>query len=119
MRYKRHIFVCINEREPGHRRGSCKEKGGEEVRARLKQLIKEKGIKAEFRANTAGCLDICEHGVAAVVYPEGIWYAGITVDDVEEIVEHHLIGGKPVQRLLFQHRKYTPAQYLNSSAIEE
>ncbi|MGE3802993.1 MAG: ferredoxin, partial [Candidatus Kapaibacterium sp.] len=71
MRYKRHIFVCVNEREEGHHRGCCKSKGGEEVRGRLKELIKERGLKGECRANSAGCLDTCEFGVTAVVYPEG------------------------------------------------
>ena len=113
MRYQRHIFVCVNEREEGHHRGCCKSKGGEEVRGKLKELIKSKGLKAECRANSAGCLDACEFGVSAVVYPDGIWYGGLTVDDAEEIVEKHLIEGRPVERLLIRHKKYTSEVYLN------
>jgi len=113
MRYKRHIFVCVNEREPGHPRGCCREKGGEEVRSRFKQAIKERGLKSELRANVSGCLDICEFGVSAVVYPDGVWYGGLTVDDVDEIVDRHLIGGEPVDRLRVQHPKYTPAELLD------
>lgn len=117
VRYERHIFICVNEREPGHRRGCCLEKGAEDVRARFKQLVKERGLKSTVRANAAGCLDICEFGVSAVVYPEGVWYGGLTVDDVEEIVDSHLIGGEPVKRLLIQHRRYTPAEFLDPERV--
>ena len=52
-----------------------------------------------MRANQAGCLDLCELGPTVVVYPEQVWYAGVTVEDVPEIIERHLIGGEPVERL--------------------
>ena len=117
MRYECHIFVCSNEREPGHHRGCCKSKGGEEVRGLLKQRIKEKGLKASVRANTAGCLDACEFGVVAVVYPDGVWYGGLTIDDVDEVIEKHLVDGKPVQRLMVQHKKYTPENFLTDSLL--
>ena len=55
--------------------------------------------KWKRRVNSAGCLDACDRGVAVVVYPEGVWYGGVTVADVPEIVERHLVGGQPVERL--------------------
>lgn len=70
-------------------------------------------MKSEVRANAAGCLDICEFGPSVVVYPDGVWYGELTVDDVEEIVDRHLIGGEPVDRLRIQHPKYTPADLLH------
>ncbi|HEY1550557.1 MAG TPA: (2Fe-2S) ferredoxin domain-containing protein [Kofleriaceae bacterium] len=97
---QRHVFVCINERPPENPKGSCKAKGGEQVRDELKQLLKQRGCGKVVRANNAGCLDQCEHGVAVVVYPEQVWYGGVTVADVAEIVDSHIIGGKPVERLL-------------------
>src|SRR6185436_19845037 len=96
MRYDKHIFICTNHREPGHPRGCCAEKGSEEVRARFKAALKERGLNGRMRANASGCLDACEYGVSAVVYPDCVWYGGITVDDVDEIIDSHLIGDLPV-----------------------
>jgi (2Fe-2S) ferredoxin len=97
---QRHVFVCVNERAADNPKGSCKPKGGEQVRDELKHLLKKRGCGKLVRANNAGCLDQCEHGVAVVVYPEQVWYGHVTVDDVAEIVDSHIIGGKPVERLL-------------------
>jgi (2Fe-2S) ferredoxin len=58
-----------------------------------------------IRANNAGCLDQCEHGVTVVVYPEQTWYGHVTVDDVTEIVDKHLVGGEVVTRLLIPEDK--------------
>ena len=49
--------------------------------------------------NTAGCLDRCEDGPVAVVYPEGVWYTYVDKEDIDEIVDQHLAGGKEVKRL--------------------
>ncbi len=71
-----------------------------EVRDALKAELTRRGLSKQIRANNSGCLDQCEHGVAVVVYPEQVWYGGVTVADVPEIVEKHLVGGEPVTRLL-------------------
>jgi (2Fe-2S) ferredoxin len=97
---QRHVFVCINERPPGHPKGCCKARGGVEVRDRLKEVLAARGLAKRIRANNAGCLDQCEHGVTVVVYPEQVWYGHVTPADIEEIVEKHLIGGEVVTRLL-------------------
>ena len=107
MRYDKHIFICTNQRAEGHQKGCCQSKGAEEVRALFKKSMKERGLNLQMRANAAGCLDACEHGVTAVVYPDAVWYGGITVDDVEEIIESHLIGDQPVERLLIREPRYT------------
>ena len=70
------------------------------MRDRLKSELKARGLSKTIRANNSGCLDQCEHGVTVVVYPEQVWYGGVTVDDIPEIVEQHLIGGRVVERLL-------------------
>lgn len=94
------MFVCINERACDHPKGCCKLRGGPEVRDRLKRELTARGLKSEVRANNAGCLDQCEHGVVMVVYPEQVWYGGVTPDDVPEIIDRHVIGGEYVQRLM-------------------
>jgi (2Fe-2S) ferredoxin len=104
-KFQRHVFVCINERPADHPKGCCKAKGGVEVRDALKAELTKRGLSKQIRANNSGCLDQCEHGVAMVVYPEQVWYGGVTVDDVTEIIEKHLIGGEVVTRLLMPEGK--------------
>lgn len=97
--FQRHLFVCTNEREEHHPRGCCSRKDSAAVRAAFKAALKERGLSRMIRPNAAGCLDQCEHGVCAVVYPEGTWYGFLTPEDVPEIVTEHLVGGRPVERL--------------------
>jgi (2Fe-2S) ferredoxin len=99
-RFRHHVFVCTNERPADDPRGSCACKGSEEVRAAFKAELKRRDLKGIARANAAGCLDACAHGPTVVVYPEGVWYGGVTPADVPEIVERHLVRGEPVERLL-------------------
>jgi (2Fe-2S) ferredoxin len=63
-------------------------------------------LKQEIRANTSGCLDACEFGASVVIYPEQVWYGRVTVDDVEEIIDSHILNNKPVERLLIKHPKF-------------
>lgn len=99
-RFERHIFTCTNRREPGDPKGCCAEKGSEEVAELFKAGLHKRGLKGRMRANKAGCLDRCALGVTVVVYPEGVWYQGVTPADVDEIIDTHLVGGTIVGRLL-------------------
>lgn len=98
--FERHLFICINERACDHPRGCCKSKGGENVRTAFKRELATRGLQKRIRANKAGCLDQCEYGITVVVYPEQVWYGGVTVDDVSEIIERHIVGGEYVTRLM-------------------
>ncbi len=108
--FQRHVFVCINERPADHPKGCCKAKGGVEVRDRLKSELSKRGISKLVRANNAGCLDQCEHGVTVVVYPEQVWYGGVTVDDIPELVDKHLVGGEAVERLMIPNQPHLGEQ---------
>lgn len=103
--YEHHVFVCENRRPEDDPRGCCAAKGGAEVRTALKLAAKHAGLGKRVRVNNAGCLDQCEHGVTVVVYPEAVWYGHVTLDDVDEIVREHLIGGRPVERLRLAHMR--------------
>ena len=105
-RYDRHIFICENRREPGNPRGCCAEKGGGDIKNKFKIRLKELGLNSLMRANTSGCLDACEFGATVLVYPEQIWYGRVTPDDVEEIIQSHLINGEPVKRLMIIDKKF-------------
>lgn len=97
MKYKKHIFVCINERTDG--RESCGESHGMSLVNALKERINKDRINAEVRAQKAGCFDVCAHGPAMVVYPEGVFYGKVQLSDIDEIYENHIINNIPVDRL--------------------
>ena len=105
-RFEKHIFVCENKRPGGHPKGCCADKDSLEVRELFKKRLKELGLSTKIRANAAGCLDACEYGVTVVVYPEQIWYGGVTIDDVEEIIQQHLINNQPIDRLKIKDQKF-------------
>lgn len=105
-RFEKHIFVCENKRPEGHPKGCCSDKGSPEIRELFKKRFKELGLNHKVRANSAGCLDACEFGVTVVVYPEQIWYGGVRVEDVEEIIQNHIINNKPVERLFIKDERF-------------
>lgn len=97
--YRLHIFVCTNSRPPTHPRGSCAGKDSVRLRDYMKARVKELNLD-NVRVNSAGCLDRCELGPVMVIYPEGVWYSYATYDDIDEIIQTHLIKGGRVPRLL-------------------
>jgi (2Fe-2S) ferredoxin len=99
-KFEKHIFICGNQRPPGNPRGSCDPEGHAELQLAFKQKLAVLGLKGKVRANQSGCLDQCEHGPTVVVYPEAVWYGHVTQSDVDEILESHVVGGKPVERLV-------------------
>ena len=105
--FQRHLFVCIHDRGPDAPRGCCAAKGSVDLAGALKKAAYDRGLKRIVRVNKSGCLDQCALGATCVVYPEGVWYGGVTEADVEEIVERHLVNGEPVERLRIPDERLT------------
>ncbi len=98
--FTHHIFVCGNVREAGHKRGCCDPEGRQALRDAFKRELKKAGFGTLARANHAGCLEQCEHGPTVVIYPQGIWYGRVQVEDVARIVTRTILGGEILNDLL-------------------
>ena len=98
--YSHHVFVCINQRPPGHPKGDCASKGSREVFQKFQEEVEKRQLWEKVAVNGTTCLGPCNFGASVVVYPEGVWYGQVQAKDVEEIVDQHIVGGKPVERLL-------------------
>jgi (2Fe-2S) ferredoxin len=93
--YEQHVFVCTSG-------DTCPTQGDVEHYVQLLRAgVKAAGKQVDIRINKAGCFSQCGHGPMIVVYPENIWYAGVQESDLDEILESHLLGGKPVARLVY------------------
>jgi len=101
MHYQTHVFCCVNERTPDHPRSCCSARGSVALRDYMKSRAKELGIES-IRVNNSGCLERCELGPTLVIYPEGVWYHYETKEDVNEILDRHIINGERVERLLLE-----------------
>ena len=108
-----HLFVCCNQREPDHRRGCCNPDGSAKLRELFKNEIAKRGLTPAVRANQSGCLDQCEYGPTVVIYPQAIWYGGVTPADVTRIVEETVVNGRVIPELVI------PDQCLNSKGQVE
>jgi (2Fe-2S) ferredoxin len=98
--YERHVFFCCNKRDPPEK--CCADAGAIELQKYAKQRVKALGLsgKGHVRINKAGCLDRCEEGPVLVVYPEAVWYTYVDREDIDEIIDSHVVGGKIVGRLV-------------------
>jgi (2Fe-2S) ferredoxin len=98
--YKYHVFFCTNQRAPGDT--CCNSHGANDLRNYAKDRIKALGLNkpGAVRINSAGCMERCDLGPVLVIYPQGIWYTFIDKEDIDEIVDRHLVKGEVVDRLL-------------------
>jgi (2Fe-2S) ferredoxin len=99
MIYEKHIFICTNQRAEGAHRKSCGEGHGMEIVDAFKKRLKELNLPMKLRAQKSGCLDICDFGQTIAIYPEGVFYAGVELRDVEEIIQEHIVNNRVVERL--------------------
>lgn len=98
--FQHHVFFCLNRREDGA--ACCTDHGAEAAFDHMKARVKKLGLngKGKVRINRAGCFDRCGEGPLLVVYPQAVWYTFVDLDDIDEIIESHLLAGKVVERLL-------------------
>lgn len=95
--YDRHIFVCLGEK--------ChKNDDGRDVYDHLKRKLKENAADPALRRvkrSQSKCLGVCQGGPISVVYPEGVWYCGMTKQKMDRVIDDHLKHGMPVQDWVF------------------
>lgn len=95
------MFVCVNERPIGGK-PSCGGRGSAALVTALQTAIAARpALWGRAAVTGCGCLGPCFDGPNVVVYPDGVWYAGVGLDDVDELVDVHLAGGQPVERLRY------------------
>ena len=88
-----HVLVCGGT--------GCTSSGSGQIIKEMEARLKENGLENEIKVVKTGCFGLCALGPIMIVYPEGAFYSRVTVDDVKEIVEEHLLKGRIVKRLLY------------------
>lgn len=104
MKYEKHIFICTNQKANPEAK-CCGEAHGMELVKAFKKLITDANLAVDIRAQKSGCLDVCSQGPALVVYPEGVFYGQVSLSDVEEIFNEHILHNRPVERLRLRFEK--------------
>lgn len=96
----KHLFLCINQKAP--EKQCCANLGGESFFHYLKSKLSELDLHGprKIRVSKSSCLGRCEDGPCLVIYPEGVWYRYTSEQDLDEIIETHLVRGQFVDRLL-------------------
>lgn len=88
----KHVLVCTN--------ADCAARGSVPLVSALRRGIKREGRDADIRVTRTLCMGRCGEGPSVAVYPDGIWYRGVSASDADELVREHLIGDRLVGRLI-------------------
>lgn len=81
--FRKIAFVCINRRPAPE--ACCAERGSDAIAAALKARVKSAGLSRHIRISTSGCQDMCAKGPSVMVFPDGVWYYGVALEDVDRI----------------------------------
>ncbi len=92
--YRAHVLVCGGT--------GCTSSNSKKIIDAIEDEIAEKGLADEIKVIQTGCFGLCALGPIMIVYPEGCFYSQVKVEDIPEIVEEHLLKGRPVKRLLYE-----------------
>jgi (2Fe-2S) ferredoxin len=82
--YVAHVFVCTNDR--GGARKSCADDKSQLIKSGLKDTITARGWKGKVRVSTSGCMGLCDEGPNVMIYPQQIWFSGVSPDRTEAVV---------------------------------
>ncbi len=96
--YRYHAFICNQKKPEGA--PSCSARGSEAVIEALRREIAAQGLINDVQVTTCGSIGLCERGPNMVVYPDGIWYSGLTPENIPQIVREHFKEGRVVQSLV-------------------
>ena len=91
--YRSHVLVCGGT--------GCTSSGSQQIMVELREELKKQGLDEEVSVVQTGCHGLCALGPIMIVYPDATFYAMVKEEDIPEIVEEHLLKGRPVQRLLY------------------
>ncbi len=97
------ILICTNQRPPDHPKGCCADGGARDLQVLFKEERDRLELKGRVAVAGTSCLGPCHLGPIVTVMPEEVWYKGVTQNDVKEVMESHIVGGNPVERLLADH----------------
>jgi (2Fe-2S) ferredoxin/2-polyprenyl-3-methyl-5-hydroxy-6-metoxy-1,4-benzoquinol methylase len=95
--FRYHVYICDQKKPEGI--PGCATSGSGRIIEALKSEIVKRGLTDAVLVTTCGSLGLCESGPNMVVYPEGIWYSGVRIEDVPELVQSHFIDDAPLERL--------------------
>jgi len=96
--FRYHVFACDQQKPEGA--PCCSARGSRKVLDALRGEVAAQGLADQVQITACGSLGLCERGPNIVVYPEGVWYSGVTAGDVPELVRSHFHDGNPVERLV-------------------
>lgn len=103
------VIVCAG--------GACDSSGGKAIRKHLDEKIEAEGLAEKVHIIKAGCFGLCEAGPILVVYPHEVFYALVTVDDLDEIIQSHFKEGKIVERLVYSGAKIDDEKVLSMNEV--